>query len=383
MNTVYIDTFEALELACEQFSDSEFICVDTEFHRETTYYPELALIQIGNEQQCVCIDPLALDSIEPVLALFRNENILKVFHAPGQDLEIFHNAYQMLPKPIFDTQIAASLLGYGEQIGYAALMKICLNADIDKSQTRTDWMKRPLSSKQIEYAAGDVIYLAQAFPQMRQQLQELRRLEWLKEDFAALSNAANFDVDIDNMWRKVKGVQRMHGVQLAILQALASWREQQAMQRNIPRRRMLPDDALLDIAKQQPANAQAIKSLRSLQKTRLQTSDSEALFAALQQGLALPKSQWPQLPKKYKLNAQQEAQVDALSAVLKLLSSKHNIHHSSIASRKQLEALIRGERDGEVLSGWRKIHAGQQLLDFINGKMQLTNINGQLVLQAC
>jgi len=313
----------------------------------------------------------------------RNEKILKVFHAPGQDLEIFHSAYQMLPKPVFDTQIAASLLGYGEQIGYAALMKICLNEDIDKSQTRTDWMRRPLSSKQIEYAAGDVIYLAKAFPQMRQQLEDLGRLEWLKDDFAALSEAASFTVQADTLWRKVKGVQRVNGVQLAILQALASWREKQAMQRNIPRRRMLPDDALLDIAKQQPSSAQAIKSLRSLQKTRLQASDCEALFAAMQSGLALAKAQWPKLPTKYKLSAQQDAQVDALSAVLKLISAEHNIHHSSIANRKQLEALLRGERDGELLNGWRKNYAGQQLLDFISGKMQLTNINGQLVLQAC
>ncbi len=380
MNSTYIDTPDALQLACQQFADSDFICVDTEFHRETTYYPELALIQIGDAHHAVCIDPLALDSIEPVLELFRNEKILKVFHAPGQDLEIFHTAYQMLPRPIFDTQIAAALLGYGEQIGYAALMKICLNEDIDKTQTRTDWMKRPLSPKQIEYAANDVIYLAKAFPQMRDELEKLGRLSWLEEDFAALSDPASFTVQTDTMWRKVKGVQRLHGQQLAILQALAQWREEQAMARNLPRRRLLPDDALLDMARQQPASTQAIRSLRSLQKSRLNQDDLQALLNAMKKGQATPKDQWPRLPKKHKLNAQQDAQVDALSALLKLQAAEHNIHHSSIAPRKQLEALVRGERDLEIMRGWRKIHAGQRLVDFIDGKICLGNQSGQLII---
>lgn len=381
MNITYVNNQQQLAQACDLFKHSRFICIDTEFHRESTYYAELALIQLADEQHTVCIDPLTVTDLSPFLALMTDENILKVFHAPGQDLEIFNHDFSILPVPVFDTQIAATLLGYGEQIGYATLISTCLNINLDKSQTRTDWMKRPLSQQQIEYAANDVIYLAQVFPLMEQQLTALNRLEWLQDDFDALSVSSNYVNDPQQMWRKAKGNQRLRGQQLATLQAVAAWRETTAQQRNKPRRRILPDDALIDIAHQKPRTGQQLKGLRALTKTRLSEDDIDQIIACIEHSLELPKEQWPSLPKKQKLKPNEDALIDVLSAVLKLNANQHNINHTIMANRKQLEALVRGERDLPILSGWRKSHGGQMLLDFIEGKLSLSTQTGQLVIQ--
>ena len=381
MTIDYIETQQAFEACCQLFEHSRFLCIDTEFHRETTYYPELALIQLGDGQHTACIDPLPLKDFEPLLALFRNTNIIKVFHAAGQDLEIFHHDFGCLPDPVFDTQVAATLLGYGEQVGYAALVKTCLDVDLDKSQTRTDWMKRPLSDKQLEYAAHDVLYLAQLFPDMEQKLEKLGRLDWLAEDFALLSQNQNYQVDLVNIWRRVKGHQRLRGQQLAILQQLASWRESTAIARNRPRRRILPDDTLIDLAIQKPADPDKIRALRSLGKFRVNDDDLRQLVECINRGLATDKQNWPQLPKKFKLRPQQDALVDTLQGLLKLSAQQHNINPSSLASRKQLEALVSGERNLELLKGWRKLHGGQQLLEFLDGKLSLSSQQGKLVVK--
>jgi len=381
MSILFINSQSELISACNQFKNSPFICVDTEFHRETTYYPELALVQIADESLTVCIDPLALNDLSPVADLFSDTRILKVFHACSQDLEIFYHLFDALPNPMFDTQIAATLIGYGDQTGYAALMKGCLNVDIDKSQTRTDWLKRPLNDKQLEYAANDVLYLSQAYPLILKQLEESGRLDWLSDDFAQLSNTDTFKVDPEKMWRKVKGHQRLHGQQLAVLQAVSSWRETSAINKNKPRRRIVSDDALIDMCKQKPENTKQLLALRSLNKSRVSQSDAEMLIHGIAKAMALPSEQWPRLPKKHKISAEQDTLVDSLTAVLKYNASKHNINHTSLATRKQLEAMVCGERDLEILSGWRKSHAGQMLLDFLGGKLTLNIQAGKAVIE--
>lgn len=378
MTILFLDTNEAVAEACKAFAQSPFLCVDTEFHRETTYYPELALIQLADDKQTICIDPLAVTDLQPMLDLFSNKNIIKVFHACGQDMEIFNHDFGLLPTPVFDTQVAAALIGYGEQVGYAALIKTCLDVDIDKSQTRTDWMIRPLNPKQIEYAGNDVHYLAQAYPMIRQQLEDHNRLSWLDEDFAALSDSQTYAIDVDNAWRKIKGYQRLHGQQLAVLQALASWRETRAQQLNRPKRRIAPDDALIDIARQKLTSSKQILALRSFGKSRLSPQQAEELAQCVTKGMQLDKEYWPKLPKKHKLTDNDDALIDAVSAILKLNAERHNINHASIATRKQLEALVAGERDIPLLTGWRKSHAGQACIDFIEGRSALSTINGTL-----
>lgn len=379
MNIIYIDDYETLAAACEQLQHSPVICVDTEFHRETTYYPQLALIQLSDGEQTLCVDPLAMTDLSPLLALFSNPQIMKVLHASHQDMEIFQHCFEVLPCPVFDTQIAAGLLGYGEQVGYAALIRTLLDVDIDKSQTRTDWMKRPLSQKQIDYAASDVYYLAQAYQIMVEQLQGLGRLQWLEEDFAALSQPAQYQPDVGQMWKKVKGHQQLRGQQLAILQALASWREQLAQQRDRPRRRILPDEALIDICKQKPDSAAAILGLRSLQKCRLSSADAETLSQEIARARQLPKSDWPGLPQKHRATLTEDALVDCLTALTKLKAEQHRINPTLLASRKQLEALVRGERDLPLLHGWRHAHVGQLLLDFLHNRVSLQVDSNQLI----
>lgn len=379
MDITYIDNDADLVEACKDLQSRPYICVDTEFHRETTYYPELALIQVSDGEATLCIDPLAVRDLSPLLALFSDARITKVLHACHQDMEIFLHSFDQLPTPVFDTQVAAGLLGYGEQVGYAALIKTVLDVDIDKSQTRTDWLKRPLNKKQIEYAASDVYYLAQAYDIMLERLQTLQRLDWLQDDFAELSQSDPYRPHVDQMWKKVKGHQQLRSQQLAILQALAAWRERQGQQRNKPRRRILPDEVLIDICKQKPRTPEDILALRSMQKCRLNRVDAEALAQAVEQALQRPRSEWPSLPRKHRLELADEATVDALQALIKLMAAEHQINPGLLASRKHLEALLRGEEDIPLLHGWRRSHAGQQVLDFLHNQVSLQVRSNRLV----
>lgn len=379
MDLVYIETNQALALACDTIRLSKVICIDTEFHRETTYYPELALIQISDGEQTFCIDPLPITDFTPFLSLLTNSSITKVLHASQQDLEIFNHLFNTLPSPVFDSQIAAGLLGYGDQIGYAALIKKELNVDIDKSQTRTDWMKRPLSKEQLLYAANDVYYLAKAYPKMIAQLDSLNRLEWLQGDFSALCLPAQYTVDTLNIWRKVKGHQKLHGAQLAVLQSLAAWREETAQKRNRPRRRVLPDDALVDIARQKPDSADKISRLRSLNKTRLNGDDATQLFERMNIALKSSQENWPKHVKRHKLNVREEALVDAMSSILKLKADEHKITPSNLACRKDLEDLLQGQSEIPLMQGWRYTHAGQVIEEFLNGQRYLKAESAELV----
>lgn len=380
MDILNIDNNQALHDVCESFGQSSVICIDTEFHRETTYYPELALIQISDGSTTCCIDPLGISDFEPFLSLLRNQELLKVLHASQQDLEIFQYLFDTLPNPVFDTQIAAGLLGYGEQTGYAVLMKQILNVELDKSQSRTDWLKRPLSEEQLIYAANDVHYLAQAYPKMLDELNQLGRREWLDFDFAQLMEASHYQVDVTSIWKKVKGNQKLKGIQLAILQSLAAWREQTAQQRNRPRRRILPDEALVDMARLKPDTADKIKRLRSLNKTRLQQDDAEQLLTCIQQAQQQDKASWPKLVRRQKLNTKQEALADVLTALLKLSADEHRITPLNLASRKDIEALIQGQTDVALMQGWRYSHAGQQIEAFLKGQSLLQMSGADLAL---
>jgi len=378
MDIVYIDTNEALALTCDTIRQSKVIFIDTEFHRETTYYPELALIQVSDGETTCCIDPLSITDFTPFLSLLTNPGITKVLHASGQDLEIFNQLFNTLPSPMFDTQIAAGLLGYGDQIGYAALIKKELDIDIDKSQSRTDWMKRPLNKEQLLYAASDVYYLAKAYPKMVAQLESLNRLEWLHGDFSELCMPAKYKVDTHNIWKKVKGNQKLRGSQLAILQAVAAWREEIAQQRNRPRRRIVPDDALIDIARLKPDSADKIKQLRSLNKTRLSSDDAAQLLQHKNNALNLAQDLWPRHAKRHKLNMREEALVDALMALLKLQANEHRITPLNLASRKDLESLLQGKTDIPLMNGWRYTHAGQNIEQFLDGNSFLQINSGEL-----
>ncbi len=379
MTALFINQQESLCRLCEQLSDSEFIAVDTEFMRERTYYPQLALIQISNGEITACIDPLAIQDLGPFKVLLAAPNIIKVFHAAGQDMEVFYYLFGELPAPVYDTQVAATLQGLGDQIGYANLVQEMLGVELDKSHTRTDWLQRPLSDKQIRYAENDARYLAQIYPMQRQQLEEQGRLAWLDGDFRQISNPARFQPDLDTLWQRIKGSNKLKGVQLAILQKLAVWREQRAMERDIPRRRAAADNVLLDIARLRPKNLQALGRIRGIPESLI-NKHGKALLQCVVDAEHSDQGSWPKLSRPKRLNAEQDARVDALSAIIKLNAQRHQINVSTLTSRKDLENMVRGERDLPILQGWRLHHGGEQLVDFLEGRNLLHIVNHQLTL---
>lgn len=375
---LFVDSNDELDKLCKQLQASNFLALDTEFIRERTYYSKLCLIQIADENIVACIDPLVITDLEPLRQLLFNTSTTKVFHASHQDMEIFYKLWGQLPTLIYDSQIAATLLGMGESIGYASLIKRVLDVDIDKAHSRTDWGKRPLSTEQINYAADDVRYLAQLYPIQKKQLQELGRLQWLDEDFSSLSRIDRYHVDPDTVWRKVKGIKKLKRGQLVILQSLAAWREQEAIKQDRPRRRVLSDEALVDLSRLMPDSPEKLASYRGI-SPGAQKSFGKALISVISSARQQPKDSWPELSSRQPLSNLQEAQIDAVSALLRLVADQCHITASSLATRKDLEQLVRGDRDLALLHGWRYQHAGQQLVAFLDGDISLYNDHGKLM----
>ncbi len=379
MTSYFIDNHQTLAQFCQQLSGSPFIAVDTEFVRERTYYPQLALIQISNGELIACIDPLAIDDLTPLKTLFADPNTTKVFHACSQDMEVFYHLFGELPTPLYDTQVAATLQGLGDQIGYAALVQEMLNVELDKSHSRTDWLQRPLSDKQISYAEDDVRYLAQLYPMQRKQLETQGRLAWLDDDLALISDINRYRPNPAGAWLRVKGINKLRGLQLAVLEKLGVWREERAMEKDQPRRRIASDETLLDIAKLRPKSLQALAKLRDMPES-LVNKQGEALIKCITDAEAMPKESWPKLNLPQRLDSAQEALVDALQAIMKLNAQQYQINITTLTSRKELDELVRGERNLPILQGWRRHHGGEQLLEFMEGKSQLQASNKGLVL---
>lgn len=378
MQIHFIDTQDQLVDICQQLSHSDFLAMDTEFVRQTTYYPILALIQICDGQQIALIDPLAIKDLTPLMTVLYNKNITKVLHSARQDMEIFYYLKQSVPELLFDSQICAALLGYGEQISYASLVKQLLNINLDKSQTRTDWLKRPLSQKQLDYAADDVRYLAQLYPLQKKKLQELGRLNWLDKDFQFLSRTSTYAPATDTIWRKIKGINKLKTQKLAILRNLAAYREQLAVKQNRPRRRVIADDVLIRLAQNPPADRHELLEVQGLSHKFLQHNDA-AVLSLIQQGLETPDKDCPKLPAYNKLSQAEEALADCLMAIVHLSANNNNISPHCLCTRKDLGSLIKGRTDLAVLSGWRNELIGKHLLKFLSGDAQLSYSAGQLV----
>jgi len=378
-NVHYIDDRQALQSICAQFAQYDVLAVDTEFVREKTYFPKLCLIQIASHDLAACIDPLVLDDLSPLRELLDNANIKKIFHAARQDLEILKQDLGIIPSPIFDTQIAATLLGLGEQLSYAHLVNHFLKVQIDKGQSRTDWELRPLAQEQISYAADDVRYLIGIYPMMLAELNRLGRLDWLEEDFRAITEPALYEVNPQEQWQRVSGVQKLRGVQLAILQMLAAWREEQAIKSDKPRKWILPDNILLAIAMQNPRRRDQLERIRGLNSS-IFDKHGDTILALLEQARALPASAWPVTTRRRKLDTNQEAVLDAVMAIIKLCAAQQQLNTSALGSRQDVEALVAEHADIPLLHGWRKGLAGQAVLDFLAGKRQLHISDSRLTL---
>lgn len=381
MQELHVESPEQLTTLCAAIRESKWLALDTEFMREKTYFPQLCLLQICNGDIAASVDPLSLPSMEPLMEIIYDPAISKVFHASRQDLEIFHHLWKRLPAPLFDTQLAAALLGFGDQIGYGNLVQKLLNHELEKGHTRTDWSRRPLDDSQLRYALDDVIYLGEIYLKLRDQLAERGRGNWLREDFDLLTSASTYIVAPDAAWQRIKGRQRLKGLQLAVLQALAAWREDQAISSNRPRRWILKDEVTLELARRQPTELKQLERIRGLESGTLQRQGT-TLLKLIAEARRLPKAQWPvEKTPPVRLDSNQEALADLLMCGLRLLAEEQRITPSTLAGRKELERMVAGERELDLLRGWRKSLAGDRLLQILDGKLSPRIEQGRLTMK--
>ena len=361
----YIDTPAQLAQLCEQIKKESWVALDTEFLREKTYYPKFCLLQIATPEWVACVDPIALPNLEILFDVLYDPAIVKVFHSCRQDLEIFFQSTGKLPSPIFDTQIAAPLLGFQDNPGYAMLVSSLLSINLNKAHTRADWSKRPLTEAELEYAADDVIYLCQIYQIMVKKLTDLGRINWLKHDFAELTNPELYKVDPDKAWFRIKGKNKLTGKQLSIIQTLAQWREKTAQAEDRPKSWLLRDELLFDLAKLQPESVQELANVRGINERSVNRYGRELcqLITAAKNRPPLPLNEKDRSAKK---TQQEEAILDILTALVRIRAEENALNPSILATRKDLEELLFNVSDeGPLLHGWRYTMAGKELVGLL------------------
>ncbi|RVG00377.1 ribonuclease D, partial [Sinorhizobium meliloti] len=320
-----IQTTADLEAACRELARSSYITIDTEFLRETTFWPVLCLIQMASPEMAVIVDPMAPGiDLAPFFALMSNPDVVKVFHAARQDIEIIHHLGNLIPHPIFDTQVAAMVCGFGDSVSYDQLVNRIKNEQIDKSSRFTDWSRRPLTDKQLDYALADVTHLRDIYQYLTKELDREGRSSWLAEEMAILESRETYDLHPDNAWQRLK-MRVKKPIELAVLQKVAAWREREARARNVPRGRIIKDDAIYEIAQQQPKDAEALGRLRTIPKGWERSSAGTALIEAVGEALAIPRGELPRLPRQNHAPEGAAAASELLKVLLKLISEKEGV----------------------------------------------------------
>jgi len=367
-----ITTTAELAVFCAKLKGQPFVAVDTEFMRETTYWPKLCLIQAAAGSAEACIDPLAEGiDLEPFLEIMRDETILKVFHAARQDVEIFNNLNAM-PRPLFDTQVAGMAAGFGEQIAYDALVRQMLKIELDKSSRFTDWARRPLSDNQLTYALADVTHLAALYPMLRERLEKEGRLGWVTDEMADLTSPANYDVEPENAWKRLRP-RRHTSKYLAVYKAVAAWRERTAQLRDQPRGRILKDEAIDEIATQAPTDADGLDRLRSVPKGFSGSRFGPDLVTAIREALRDPESYAPVIEKtRMPASPAAGAVVELLKVLLKARAEEAGVASKLIATVSDLELIANDdEADVAALKGWRREAFGEDALKLKRGELAL------------
>ena len=375
---LYVDNSENLQQLCESIKDAPLLILDTEFVREKTYRAKLCLIQIATDDIVACVDPIALSDLSPLMDIINDESKLKVLHAARQDYEIFYDLNKQLPQPLFDSQLAASLLGYGEQVGYGSLVEKVIGVQLDKAHTRTDWSKRPLSTAQIRYASDDVFYLRQLYPILKQKLSVQGRESWLDEEFSALCKPELFVTQPKNAWNKVKGINRLRPRQLAAAMNISEWREEMAIKNDRPRRWILADDTLLAAAQLLPKSVSQLETIANIKKAVVDNS-GKIILSCVKKALELDPEDLPSTTKPKRLTADQEIIADLLMTQIKLIAKEQSISPANIANRKMIEKLINGETDIALLTGWRYQLAGKKVQGLLSGEFGLNVENNKVV----
>ncbi len=375
----WVDTPAALDALCERLARHAWFVLDTEFLREKTYYPKLCLVQVATPEEAACIDPLALSDLTPLLGLLADRGITKVLHSARQDMEIFYHLCGAPPAPVFDTQLAAPLLGFADQIGYANLVRELTGVTLDKLHTRADWSRRPLSVEQLRYAGEDVIYLVSVYQRLHERLLADGRLEWLADDFRQLSEPALYAAHPEHAWRRVKGINRLRGASLAVLQALAAWREQQAQASDRPRGWIMKDEVMIDVARRRPDTLAALSDIRGLAEAVVKRSGNELLVLVAAAAQKRPEK-LPQDSGSLRLDENQQALVDLMMAVVRISAMENRLNPAVLASRKQLESVLAGDTDTAVMQGWRRRLVGERLQQLLRGELRPSVQDGRIVL---
>lgn len=370
----WIESDQSLLECCQKCQQQTVLAVDTEFMRSTTFYPKAALFQIYDGEETYLIDPVAISNFDPLVDLLTNASITKVFHSCSEDLEVFQYFLQCVPEPLVDTQIAASLLNYGSALGYANLVNKLLNIELEKGETRSDWLQRPLQEKQIHYAIQDVHYLLHVYHQLIDQLRENGRYTWLQEECARLIGNAKQSVDIEDYYLKIKSAWKMNSSQLAVLKALCTWREQKARELDLPRNHIVPEKAIVELARLLVEDESELKGIKDLHRRKRQLYGSELLEIVAKTKAANAKNIDDKANKNSfprPLNQNQRDLLKFLKAEVEALAEKNQLPMEVLAKKNDLEALIRTGELGDFqlpprLLGWRQPLLGDSLLKLAN-----------------
>jgi ribonuclease D len=366
-----ITTQDELEAAIATLEKSDFVTVDTEFIRETTFWPILCLIQMAAPGVTALVDPLAPDiDLKPFFRLMGNEAVTKVFHAARQDIEIVVHLGDLVPHPVFDTQVAAMVCGFGDSVSYDQIVQKVTGTRLDKSSRFTDWRHRPLSDKQLDYALADVTYLIDVYQHLKAELERENRAHWLNEEMEILTSRETYDPHPENAWKRLK-MRLRKPQELAVLQAVAAWREREARERDVPRGRVLKDDAIYEIAQQAPRDATALARLRTIPKGWERSSTASALLSVVNAALAVPKEEMPKLPKTFQPPEGTSAAAELLKVLLRIVAEKEGVASKVLASGDDIDRIAaEGEAaDVPALQGWRRTVFGEAALRLVRGEV--------------
>jgi ribonuclease D len=375
-----ITTTSDLADACKRLAAHDYVTVDTEFLRETTFWPKLCVIQLAGPDDAFIVDALATGlDLAPFFELMRDQAVIKVFHAARQDIEIVYHLGGLIPTPLFDTQVAAMVCGFGDSVSYDQLVQRITGARIDKSSRFTDWARRPLTQKQLEYALADVTYLRDVYLFLKANLAEQNRTGWVGDEMQVLLSESTYRTEPEEAWQRLK-MRVRKPIELAVLMEVAAWREREAQSRDVPRSRVLKDDAIYEIAAQQPVNADALSRLRTIPRGFERSKQAEDILKAVNAAMSLPKDKLPKLPKGRQAPDGSAAAVDLLKVLLKLVSEQQGVAAKIIATVEDLEQIAADDQaDVPALEGWRREMFGEMALKLKRGEIALAFDGRQVV----
>ncbi len=369
---MYIANQESLEAFVDRARLSSVLAIDTEFLRERTYYAKLCLIQLATDSEVVIVDPFEVTDLSVMKPLLEDPDVMKIFHAAGQDLEIIWHEVGCMPKPLFDTQVAAALLGHTQQIGYGALVHAVCGVQLKKMDSFTDWSRRPLSASQLDYAADDVVYLPRMYEQMRSELEKLGRLHWLDPEFEEMCDPSRFQSDERERYKRLKRVGQLSRRQLAAAREVTAWRELTAQKRNVPRKWVITDEQIVEACKREARTIDELFMVRGMRE-KLGTRDARAVAALMKSAFDASPDTWPELDRSGRNEPNVDAPMDLMGALVRLRAKENGVAVPTLASHDDLLKVARGYRKGvDLLRGWRRALVGEELLELLDGKLSLS-----------